>query len=126
MNSGPKLDTFLKEANGTLPRIISCKFYLLIVNVSNKNNLRGTQEYGDFDNDNNPWSIFWNIQEVDEFLFSSVDKKYWLIVSKKDLLGEDGFKVYGRDWVNVIASSSNCESHRGNDILYFYSRTTLT
>ena len=109
---------FLKEASGTLPLIISCKFYLLIVNVSNKKKLRGTQEYGDFDNDNNPWSIFWNIQEVDEFLFSSVDKKYWLIVSKKDLIGEDGFKVYN-GLINVIASSSNCEPHQGDDIFYF-------
>ena len=90
------------------------------------NNFRGTKEYGDFQNDNEPWSIFWNIQEVEEFLFSSVDQKYWLIVTKKDLIGEDGFKTYHNDLVNVIASSSNCEPHQGYHILYFCCKTSLT
>ena len=84
-----------------------------------KNNFRGTKEYGESENDTNPWSVFWNIQEVEEFLFSSGDKKYWLIVTKKDLIGEDGFKVYNNAWINVIASSSNCDPHQGDDILYF-------
>ena len=83
------------------------------------NNFRGTKEYGVFENANEPWSIFWNIQEVEEFLFSSGDKKYWLIVTKKDLIGEDGFKTYN-GWINVKASSSNCEPHQGDQILYFY------
>ena len=90
-----------------------------------KNNFRGTKEYGDFENDTNPWSVFWNIQEVEEFLFSSGDKKYWLIVTKKDLIGEDGFKTYhGR--INVKASSSNCEPHQGDQNLYFCCKTSLT
>ena len=83
-------------------------------------------EYGVYEDDSNAWSVYWNIQEVEEFLFSSVDKKYWLMVTKKDLIGEDGFKVYGRDWVNVIASSSNCEPHQGYHILYFCCKTSLT
>ena len=86
------------------------------------NNFRGTKEYGVFENDDEPWSIFWNIQEVEEFLFSSGDKKYWLIVTKKDLIGEDGFKTYNNAWINVIASSSNCEPNQGDHILYFCSR----
>ena len=40
-------------------------------------------------------------------------------MTKKDLIGEDGFKVYNNAWINVIASSSNCEPHQGDDIFIF-------
>ena len=62
---------------------------------------------------------------MEEFLFSSVDKKYWLMVTKKDLIGEDGFKTYANEWINVIASSSNCEPHQGNHILHSFCKIPL-
>ena len=74
--------------------------------------------YGEPENNTNPWSVFWNIQEVEEFLFSSGDKKYWLSVTKKELIGEDGFKDYPNGFasINVIASSSICEPRQGDTI----------
>ena len=64
--------------------------------------------------DTKPWSILWTSLEVDEFLFASDDKKYWLVVSKEELIGADGGKLYANAPVTVIASSASCEPYQGD------------
>ena len=64
--------------------------------------------------DTKPWSILWTSLEVDEFLFASDDKKYWLVVSREELIGADGDKLYANAPVTVIASSASCEPYQGD------------
>lgn len=82
-------------------------------------NLLGTGSYGNQNDDTNAWSIPWSIEEFDEFLFSSGDKKYWLVVSKEELIGADGGKLYADSPITVIASSSSCEPYQAK----MYKRT---
>ena len=51
---------------------------------------RGFAEYGNSADDNTAWSIKWDINDFDEFLFASGNKKYWLRASKHDIIGDDG------------------------------------
>merc|ERR550539_1709923 len=83
-------------------------------------NLLGTGSYGNQNDDTNAWSIPWSIEEFDEFLFSSGDKKYWLVVSKEELIGADGGKLYADSPITVIASSSSCEPYQAK----MYKRVT--
>ena len=54
------------------------------------------------------WSVSWTNEQFSEFLFSSGDFKHWMIVSKKDLIGDDGEKWYANEDVEVQASSISC------------------
>ena len=74
---------------------------------------RGTASYGDPNDNTNAWSIPWSLEEVDEFLFSSDDKEYWLVVSKDELIGADGGKLYANAPITVLASSSSCDPYQG-------------
>merc|ERR1711874_410115 len=41
-------------------------------------NLMGTAEYGDPQDDTQPWSLPWSVLEVEEFLFATGDKDIWI------------------------------------------------
>ena len=66
--------------------------------------LRGTQEYGDPEDDSRPWSVLWTLEDTEDFLFASGNMKYWLVVSREELLGTDGNKIYYYDPITVMAS----------------------
>ena len=76
-------------------------------------NFRGTSEYGNPYNDSNPWSIKWNFEDFDEFLFASGNMKYWMKASKDEILGPNGEKSYSKENVGIISSSLNCSSYSG-------------
>ena len=84
---------------------------------------RGTAQYGDPKDDTQAWSIPWTLEEYDEFLFASGDKKYWLVVSKEELIGADGGEVYANKPINVIASSYSCKPYQGIYSHYFSYKT---
>ena len=67
---------------------------------------------------------------MEEFLFASGNMKYWLVVSREELLGEDGGKRYNGKPITVTASSERCLSYQGDrlglsqglDMSVFYSK----
>ena len=78
--------------------------------------VRGTAEYGDPQDDTQPWSLPWSLLEVEEFLFATGDKEKWIIVNKVQLIGADGTKEYNKGNITVRASSGNCDPYQGNPI----------
>jgi len=70
--------------------------------------LKGTDVYGDPKNMQEPFSIKFYQDDFNQFLFEDEDLKYWLIVNKKELLGENGEKFYSNAKIPVIASSQSC------------------
>merc|ERR1712038_1762123 len=75
-------------------------------------NLMGTAEYGDPQDDTQPWSLPWSVLEVEEFLFATGDKEKWIIVNKVQLIGADGTKEYNKGNITVRASSGNCDPYQ--------------
>ena len=75
--------------------------------------LWGTQQYGDPEDDSGPWSVLWKLEETDEFLFASGNMKYWLVVSREELLGSNGDKIYYHAPITVMASSYSSEQYQG-------------
>ena len=76
-------------------------------------NFRGTAEYGNPNNDDEPWSIKWNLSDFDEFLFASGNMKYWMRASKNDIIGNDGLKLYANEDIKIISSSRSCSPYTG-------------
>ena len=54
--------------------------------------------------DTQPWSVLWLQEEAEEFLFASGNMKYWMVVTREELLGADGGKYYLRDPITLTAS----------------------
>ena len=75
--------------------------------------VRGTAEYGDPQDDSQPWSLPWSLLEVEEFLLATGDKEKWIIVNKVQLIGADGTKNYEKEKISVRASSGNCDPYQG-------------
>ena len=69
---------------------------------------RGTAQYGDPEDDSKPWSKKWKLEEAEDFLFASGNMKFWLIVSREELIGVDGEKYY--DGVITVTASSESET----------------
>ena len=69
---------------------------------------RGTAQYGDPEDDSKPWSKKWKLEETEDFLFASGNMKYWLIVSREELIGVDGEKYY--DGVITVTATSESET----------------
>ena len=74
---------------------------------------RGTAEYGDSSNDDEPWSIKWELSDFDEFLFASSDMKYWMRATKEEIIGNDGTRLYANLDINIISSSDSCTPYTG-------------
>ena len=72
---------------------------------------RGTQSYGSAYDPNNAWSVTWSWDSFDEFLFKKGD--FWIIINKKELLGENKDLYYNAQPVKVEASSEQCDPHTG-------------
>ena len=77
---------------------------------------RGTEEYGDPGDDSQPWSVFWTVEEAEEFMFASGNMKYWLIVSREELIGVDGGKKYANSPITVTASSDSDQPYQGHHL----------
>ena len=59
-----------------------------------KDQLAGTEVYGEKFNDDQEWSIKFDDVEFNQFLFVTGDKKLWMIVHKRTLFGKDGTDYY--------------------------------
>ena len=63
------------------------------------------------------WSLSWDLRNVTEFLFASVNlniehsKQYWLIMKKDDLMGEDGNRYYSNHPIPIVASTLSSEPY---------------
>ena len=77
--------------------------------------LRGDETYGDPEDDSQQWSVAWNTEDYQEFLFTSVDLEYWMIVSKEELIGSDGSKWYSNEPITITASSESDTPYQGKD-----------
>ena len=78
----------------------------------------GTAEYGNSEDDSAPWSIKWELDEFDDFLFSSGNFDYWMIAKKEDIVGVDGLKNYTNEEIQIQSSYLSCEiSSGGYDII---------
>ena len=64
--------------------------------------------------DSQAWSVVWKLEEVGQFLFASGNMKYWLVVSREELVGVDGGKIYSEAPVTVRASSHSDQPYQGN------------
>ena len=76
--------------------------------------LRGTQSYGTAHNTGNAWSVKWDWDSFDEYLFKVGDD--WIIIDKIELAGSSGTKWYQNQAIKVIASSEQCDPHEGKII----------
>jgi len=70
--------------------------------------LRGTDVYGDPKCMSEPWSVYWESEQFNEFLFASGDFKNWAIIRKSDLIGDDGEKWYSNTNIDIQLSSKSC------------------
>ena len=84
------------------------------VKHTDSHHLRGTEQYGDQEDDSQPWSVLWTLEEAEEFMFASGNMKYWLIVSREKLIGVDGLKRYDKSPVTITASSDRCQPYQGD------------
>ena len=77
----------------------------------------GTAEYGNPQDDSAPWSIKWELDDFDEFLFSSGNLAYWMISTKDAIVGEDGLKTYADEQIPIKSSYQSCKpsTGRGNN-----------
>ena len=71
---------------------------------ADSHHLRGTAEYGDPEDDSQPWSVLWTAEEAEEFLLASGNMKYWLVVSREELIGIENDDVVS---LPVLASSED-------------------
>ena len=78
--------------------------------------LRGTEKYGDSEDDSQPWSLLWTKEEAEEFLFASGNMEYWLVVSREELIGADGRKRYENSPITVTASSDSDQPYQGDHL----------
>ena len=58
------------------------------------------------------------MEEAEEFLFASGNIKYWLVVTREELVGADGGKYYDNSPVTVTASSGRCQPYQGDHSLF--------
>ena len=72
---------------------------------------RGSHSYGTSYNTGNAWSVTWSWNSFDEFLFKVGSD--WIIIDKKELLGNNGDTYYNVRSTKVIASSEQCDPHEG-------------
>ena len=63
--------------------------------------------------DSQPWSVLWTAEEATEFLFASGNMKYWMVVTREELLGADGRKFYSNGPITVTASSDSDQPYQG-------------
>jgi hypothetical protein len=57
-----------------------------------KDQLAGTEVYGEKFNDDREWSIQFDDVEFNQFLFVTGDKKLWMIVHKKTLFTDNSYQ----------------------------------
>ena len=83
-------------------------------------NLQGTDVYGTFANDDtvdSTFSIAFNIEEVQDFLFITGDRQKWLVASVDAVLGErdvssGNFHGYSNDNREIKMSSTSSEPYQ--------------
>jgi len=76
--------------------------------------LKGTDVYGNPEDDSQPWSIKFKLTDFDEFLFISGNGNLWLRLTKVALIGEDGYKFYYGEPIQIISSNLNCSPYSVN------------
>ena len=54
------------------------------------------------------------MEEAGEFMFASGNMKYWLVITKEELLGADGGKQYSNSPITVTASSDSDQPYQGD------------
>ena len=62
----------------------------------------------------------WTELKAEEFLFASNNIKFWLLVSREELLGADGRKKYSGSPITVMASSERCQPYQGNKMIFLF------
>ena len=90
--------------------------------------LNGTQVYGTFGDFSQAFSMDWSSTNFNEvrlmfcilvfkdifmfkFLFISGDKKYWTVIKKVDLVGEDDSKWYANEEITIQSSQIRCTQY---------------
>jgi len=76
-----------------------------------KDGLTGTEEYGNPNTMDEEWSVKFDDVFFNQFLFVTGDKKKWLIISRKTLLGENNELNYSNQKRWVLKSSEKDEGH---------------
>jgi len=71
-------------------------------------NLVGTAQYGHPSDDSKPWSVKWSLNDFDEFLFISGNKKYWVRATKAEIIGNDGKRQYANKPIKLTSSNLSC------------------
>ena len=81
----------------------------------------GLAEYGvpSDDTDAAAWSIKWGLDEFNEFLFASGNLKYFLRATKKEIIGDDGWKEYADKPIQILSSYLSCDASEGVYVLTF-------
>ena len=105
---------FPKAPPGTQPMMISCEFRRSNTHQTSPDccHRRGTAEYGDPEDDSQPWSVLWTGEAADEFLFASGNIKYWLVVSREELIG-----IENDDFVSLpLLASSEDQPSQGKNL----------
>ena len=65
--------------------------------------------------DSQPWSVLWTAEEATEFKFASGNMKYWMVVTREELIGADGGKYYYQEPI-TITSSDNDQPYTGKSL----------
>ena len=74
--------------------------------------LRGTEEYGNPNDKNEAFSIMFDQEDFNEFLFSTGDCEKWLIARKDQVIGENGDAFYTNEERNIMKSSTSESSYK--------------
>ena len=53
------------------------------------------------------------MEEAEEFMFASGNMKYWMVITREELLGADGGKRYNGSPITVTASSDSDQPYQG-------------
>ena len=57
------------------------------------------------------------MEEAEEFMFASGNMKYWLVITREELLGADGRKRYNGSPITVTASSDSDQPYQGKSLV---------
>ena len=73
--------------------------------------------YGDSSDSSQAFSIAWDTDDYDQFMFASSGLHFFLIADKSEIIGNDGNKYYSPGTIPIIASSIRCNPYSGKTSL---------
>ena len=74
--------------------------------------LRGLEEaYGDPSDDSEAWTVEWHRRDYDQLMLATGDFKHWMIVDRRDLMGNNDRKYYRNKPILVQSSSEQCDPY---------------